>query len=144
MKRDSDIWLSMESNKRLDRISMFHSIEARSPFQDDDLIQLANQRMKESGFNKLDKEILRNEFPEVEHLGVMKEKVGFISPVGHWMRKNPELLDSSLAILRYTQEFEMNRLKSLADEALSGNFRKISQIWNLIIYAQWIKLQEQA
>ena len=144
MKRDSDIWLSMESNKRLDRISMFHSIEARSPFQDDDLIQLANQRMKESGFNKLDKEILRNEFPEVEHLGVMKEKVGFISPVGHWMRKNPELVNSSLAILRSTQEFEMNKLKSLADDALSGNFRKISQIWNLIIYAQWIKLQEQA
>lgn len=144
MKRDSDIWLSMESNKRLDRISMFHSIEARSPFQDDDLAELANLKMRETGFSKLNKEILRSEFPEVEDLGVMKEKVGFISPVGHWMRSNPEMVSASLRILDSTGEFKPDKLKKLADEALSGNFRKISQIWNLIIYAQWIKLQTLA
>jgi asparagine synthase (glutamine-hydrolysing) len=143
MKRDSDIWLSMESNKRLDRISMFHSIEARSPFQDDNLVKYANQKMQESGFKRLDKKILRNEFPEVEALGIMKGKVGFISPVGHWMRKNPELIDSSFAILDSAQEFNMNRLQRLRNEALDGNFRKISQIWNLIIYAQWIKIQQE-
>lgn len=144
MKRDSDVWLSMESNKRLDRISMFHSIEARSPFQDDDLVELANRKMLETGFSKLNKEILRSEFPEVEDLGVMKEKVGFISPVGHWMRSNPELVNSSLSYLMSTGQFRIDRLKTLADEALSGNFRKISQTWNLIVYAQWIKLQTLA
>jgi asparagine synthase (glutamine-hydrolysing) len=144
MKRDSDVWLSMESNKRLDRISMFHSIEARSPFQDDDLIQLANRKMLETGYKCLNKEILRSEFPEVEDLGVMKEKVGFISPVGHWMRSNPELVNSSLSYLISTGQFKIDMLKNLADEALNGNFRKISQIWNLIIYAQWIKLQALA
>ena len=143
MKRDSDIWLSMESNKRLDRISMFHSVEARSPFQDDNLVKLANQKMQDFGFKRLNKEILRNEFPEVEVLGVMKGKVGFISPVGHWMRRNPELIDSSFAILESAQEFKMEKIQRLTNEALDGNFRKISQIWNLIIYAQWIKVHQE-
>ena len=142
MQRDSDIWLTMESNKRLDRISMFNSIEARSPFQDNDIIQLANQKMKESDFKILDKGMLRREFPEVEKLGVMKEKMGFISPVGHWLRRNPKLIEDSFEILDATQEFQMARVKKLTNEALSGNFRKISQVWNLIIYAQWIKLQQ--
>lgn len=142
MKRDLDVWLSMESNKRLDRISMFHSIEARSPFQDDDLVNLANRKMMESGFKKLNKEILKSEFPEVKDLGVMTEKVGFISPVGHWMRSNPELVNSSLRFLISTEEFKIDKLRTLANEALSGNFRKISQIWNLIVYVQWIKLQK--
>ncbi len=141
MKRDSDIWLTMESNKRLDRISMFHSIEARSPFQDNYVIQLANQKMRETNFKLLDKKLLRREFPEVEKLGVMREKMGFISPVGHWLRKNPDLIDSSFEILDATQEFQMTRVKKLTKEALGGNFRKISQVWNLVIYAQWIKLQ---
>jgi len=141
MKRDSDIWLSMESNKRLDRVSMFHSIEARSPFQDNQVIQLANIKMQESEYKLLDKKILRSEFPEVENLGVMKEKMGFISPIGHWLRRNPNLVDASFEILNSTQDFRMNEIKKLTNEALNGNFRKISQVWNLIIYAQWIKLQ---
>jgi len=107
------------------------------------LVQFANQKMQESGFKRMNKEILRNEFPEVEVLGIMKGKVGFISPVGHWMRKNPELIDSSFAILDSAQEFNMNRIQRLRNEALDGNFRKISQIWNLIIYAQWIKIQQE-
>ena len=121
---------------------MFNSIEARSPFQDNDIIQLANQKMKESDFKILDKGMLRREFPEVEKLGVMKEKMGFISPVGHWLRRNPKLIEDSFEILDATQEFQMARVKKLTNEALSGNFRKISQVWNLIIYAQWIKLQQ--
>ena len=143
MKRDSDIWLSMESNKRLDRVSMFHSVEARSPFQDNQVIQLANLKMQETKYKTLDKKILRSEFPEVESLGVMKEKLGFISPIGHWLRSNPDLIDESFGILHSTQEFRMNRIQKLTNEALNGNFRKITQVWNLVVYAQWIKLQHE-
>lgn len=143
MQRDSDIWLSMESNKKLDRVSMFFSIEARSPFQDNEVISIANMKMQESSFQKLNKKMLRDEFPEVDSLGISSKKMGFISPVGHWLRMNPELLDSTFSVLANTGDFRMPKVKTLAARALEGDFRKISQIWNLVILAQWIKLQNE-
>ena len=50
MERDSSIWLTNESNRKLDRISMAFSIEARSPFQDERVIRMANSVMQEDSF----------------------------------------------------------------------------------------------
>lgn len=46
MFRDHQVWLAMESNRKLDRISMHYSIEARSPFQDDRVINWADSHMR--------------------------------------------------------------------------------------------------
>jgi hypothetical protein len=46
MSTDFQISLPMESNRRLDRISMYHSIEARSPFQDRIVVGAARKSMR--------------------------------------------------------------------------------------------------
>jgi asparagine synthase (glutamine-hydrolysing) len=90
MNFDRAIWLSMESNRKLDRISMHNSIEARSPFQDDLLILLAGRLMEDSNYRNLNKDLLRKQFKQLHALGVRDDKAGFTSPLGHWIRKNQD------------------------------------------------------
>lgn len=141
MKRDHEIWLSMESNRKLDRISMSFSIEARSPFQDENVINFANLAMARNGFRELNKKILRNEFPEIDNIPVKKEKVGFTSPVGHWMREDPNFINESLEFLCEQREFNVKRLETFKNAQFRGDYRTNMQLWTLVVYANWIKLK---
>ena len=48
----------MESNRKLDRVSMWNSIEARSPFLDENVIGQGFYEMNKYNFKKLNKSIL--------------------------------------------------------------------------------------
>lgn len=143
MRRDRDVWLPMESNRRLDRVSMFYSIEARSPFQDDFVSKFALKLNAKNKFRFSNKAILRDCFPEVEDLGVRKDKAGFISPVGHWLRNNPELIENSLRTLR-----EEGLLRTSADLKIpsrlgSGDFKRLMQLWSLVVYGVWLDIAQK-
>ena len=144
MQRDHQIWLSMESNRKLDRISMFFSIEARSPFQDENVIKFANDAMMNSEFRELNKKILRDEFPEIKDFPVKKEKVGFTSPVGHWMREDARFVNDSLDILCELKEFNAKYLNTFKDSQFRGDYRTNMQLWTLVVYANWIKLRKDS
>jgi asparagine synthase (glutamine-hydrolysing) len=137
MQLDHRIWLNMESNRKLDRISMFYSIEARSPFQDENVIDAALDFMEKDNFRTLDKKILRESFPELKSLGVRDDKAGFISPVGHWLRANEYLVNSSLVSLSDHMPLDNRFLSELRDAPLSGNYRRIMQLWSLVVLSYW-------
>ncbi len=139
MDRDQNIWLTMESNRKLDRISMAYSIEARSPFQDDNVIYCAGREMKEKEFKKLDKEILQSVFPELRELGVRIDKAGFTSPVGHWLRNNDLLVRESLNDLVKSGMFDVDRLNQFNDVPLRGKYRELMQLWTLVVLARYLK-----
>lgn len=140
---DRKIWLTMESNRKLDRISMDKSIEARSPFQDERVIAKGLLEMREAKFTKLNKKILWELFPEVELIGVRKDKTGFISPVGHWLRCNPELVQESIRYLSATGYFNRSELERFVKAPESGDYRKIMQLWSLVILSKWLELNEK-
>jgi asparagine synthase (glutamine-hydrolysing) len=139
MDRDQNIWLTMESNRKLDRISMAYSIEARSPFQDDNVVYCATREMKEKEFKKLDKEILKSVFPELRELGVRTDKAGFTSPVGHWLRNNDLLVRESLNDLVKSGMFDADRLNQFNDVPLRGKYRELMQLWTLVVLARYLK-----
>ena len=139
LSRDSDIWLANESNRKLDRISMEYSIEARSPFQDDFVISKSKNMMSGLGFRVLNKELLRSEFPEVEKLGVRVDKAGFTSPVGHWLRNNKEFLSSSLNELNRYGVFSEGYMRKLHSAPDSGSYQLIMQAWTSLVFARWMK-----
>jgi asparagine synthase (glutamine-hydrolysing) len=138
MNLDREIWLGMESNRKLDRISMFYSIEARSPFQDERVIDAALDYMEETKFKKIGKQLLWEVFPEMEALGVRKNKSGFISPVGHWLRENPTLVDQKIETLDKFLPLSKSHLQQIKTYPHSGNFRKIMQVWSLIVLSYWL------
>ena len=138
MEMDRNIWLSMESNRKLDRISMYNSIEARSPFQDDRVIAAGLNEMEKYKFKRIEKKILWDSFPEMQSLGVRPDKAGFISPVGHWLRSNPTLASDSLDHLHLLGDFNIEQMKKLLSAPANGNYRKIMQLWSLIVLSRWI------
>jgi asparagine synthase (glutamine-hydrolysing) len=140
MERDHQVWLSMESNKKLDRISMKYSIEARSPFQDDNIIEYASIAMERHKFKRLDKKLLRDEFPELQDLPIMNEKVGFTSPIGYWMRSDPDFTNSSIDYLAEMPEFNGEYLAKFKNSQFQRNFRTNMQLWTLVVYANWLMI----
>lgn len=139
MQMDRDIWLNMESNRKLDRISMHYSIEARSPFQDERVIASALHYMHSTKYKVLGKEVLRHTFPELSNLGVRDDKAGFISPIGHWLRGNPAIVQSALKKLTEALPFDANYLLKLSKSPNEGNYRRIMQLWSLIVLSYWIQ-----
>lgn len=143
MQRDHEIWLAMESNRKLDRLSMAHSIEARSPFQDERVIDLAKSLMKETNFRKLQKQNLIRFFPDLQFLPTKKEKVGFTSPIGHWMRTNTEFVSDSLVYLKTVKGLNKSGIDSFINAQFKGNYRINLQLWTLVVYSNWIKMQNE-
>ena len=141
MRRDHEIWLSMESNRKLDRISMAFSIEARSPFQDENVIEIANRIMSESDFSTLDKRLLKAQFPELETIPVKKEKVGFTSPIGHWMRQEPQFIRDSISYLRGHKGWNGPALDFFSDAQFRSDYRTNMQLWTLVVYSNWLKIK---
>jgi len=141
MQRDHQIWLSMESNRKLDRISMAFSIEARSPFQDENVIEIANRIMSQTNFSTLDKGLLKEHFPELESLPIKKEKVGFTSPIGHWMRQEPEFIRDSIAYLQGQVDWNSSALESFSNAQFRGDYRTNMQLWTLVVFSNWLMIK---
>ena len=140
MARDHSIWLDMESNRKLDRISMHFSIEARSPFQDERVVSMARTEREEIVKDSGTKKMLWDLYPELETLGIRKDKEGFISPVGHWLRGNQQLVDDSLKFLIAQRVFVPSFLDTFKNAAFEKDFRRIKQLWHLVVWAKWAQI----
>lgn len=141
MSRDRSIWLTNESNRKLDRISMAFSVEARSPFQDEVVALIALRLMRVSKYKALDKSILWSEFPEMLNAGVRQDKAGFISPVGHWLRSKPEIVEIAIGRLMESGYFDEKELLKRSRTQFSSNFNQIRQLWSLVVLGYWMKLK---
>ena len=139
MFKDLQLWLNMESNRKLDRISMWHSIEARSPFQSEKLINVGYHEMNKSNFKILRKKLLSDNFPSLNNLNISDEKIGFSSPLGHWLRSNPELVRKSFGILNDFFNLNIDKWSVLVNSPNEGDFRKITQLWSLVVLATWLE-----
>lgn len=137
MKLDMDLWLAMESNRKLDRISMSYSIEARSPFQDERVIYSGDQAPSIVQSKEFEKEALWRAFPEMKELGVRSDKTGFISPVGHWLRGNKELVNNLASRATSRFKFDSNYVSKLIESPSSGNYRDFMNLWSVIVLSAW-------
>jgi len=140
MFRDLRTWLSMESNQKLDRVSMWHSIEARSPFQSERVVATGYKYMKKYDFRKVHKELLFEAFPQLNSLSLNKSKLGFISPLGHWLRSNSEMVNSSLQSLSKNFDLNMHEIDKLRNAPQQGNYVKFRMLWTLIVLERWLTL----
>jgi len=140
MIRDLAIWLSSESNRRLDRVSMNYSLEARSPFQSEQVINAGYSEMKKSGFQVLNKITLMKSIHGISSLPLIDKKTGFTSPLGYWLRSNPELIANSLEQVRshiFIRDEVLSKIKHSAINRDSHNFKAL---WSLVVLAQWFEL----
>jgi asparagine synthetase B (glutamine-hydrolysing) len=138
IQRDREIWLPMESNRKLDRVSMYYSIEARSPFQDDEVVALGRELMSNSKYKRLEKVLLKETYPELESLGVRPDKAGFVSPVGHWLRGNQNLVSKSLNCLVENEILDKGEVDNWLGTPELGDFKLLKELWALTILGVWL------
>ena len=129
---------------KVDRMSMAHSLEVRSPFLDYRVVELAatypwNWKIN----NGQTKYILRHAFESQLPESVLKpRKRGFSVPMGKWLREELRPMVDELASDRRMAEcgyFSMGAVRSLLDEHMSGARNRGSQIWRLLILSEWLK-----
>jgi len=140
MIRDLVTWMSAESNRKLDRVSMYYSLEARSPFQSEIVINSGYREMKRNNFKLLNKSLLLKSIKGISSLPLLETKSGFTSPLGYWLRSNPELINRSLEQLRshiYIQDDILIKIKNSAKNYDSHNFKIL---WSLIILSEWFDI----
>jgi asparagine synthase (glutamine-hydrolysing) len=140
MFKDLKTWLPMESNRKLDRISMWYSIEARSPFQSETVIGTGYRKMNSFKFLNVNKELLKEAFIDLKTLPILPSKHGFLSPLGYWLRENPELITESLNSITSYLPFERNQIEALGRSPQSGNFNDFKLLWSLIILNRWFEV----
>ena len=137
MFKDLRTWLSMESNRKLDFVSMWYSIEARSPFQSEHVIGQGYSKMKSTNFSRVKKELLFDAFPQLKNISILKEKTGFISPLGYWLRNNSEIIQYSIKNISKYLPLNHLELVRLSQAPTNRDFHDMKILWSLIILNKW-------
>ena len=123
---------------KLDRVSMAHSIESRTPFLDHKLVEtlfsLAPQLRYEDGVTKsLLKEIMRDKLnPTI----LSRKKKGFANPYMEYLI-NSKKIQLIKEVNEQTGMFHANKLDEYVASASKGSFKQ--HIWGLYVLSHWVK-----
>ncbi len=139
---DVNWYLADDILTKVDRMSMAHSLEVRSPFLDYRVIESA-ARMPvgwkiRGGDTKV---ILKDTFCDDLPASVLDpRKRGFSIPLTEWFRGElkPQLNEALHdAALERSGLFNMRELRGLAEEHFSGRRSRKSQLWRFLVFARW-------
>jgi asparagine synthase (glutamine-hydrolysing) len=127
---------------KVDRMSMAHSLEVRSPFLDYRVMEYAARlpmewKIRGEQTKAILKDIFRKDLPPQV---MAPRKRGFSIPLGEWMRGplRPQL-EAALhdEQLQESGLFRMSELRGLAREHFSGRRSRKSQLWRFLVFASW-------
>lgn len=145
MQIDASIFLPDDLMIKNDRMSMAHSLEARVPMTDIDLIRFMAQvppRLKLPRLRK--KNIMRRAMQGILPPEILnKKKVGLEVPYSRWLKN--ELKDVVTCYLgpKNINErglFKPKAVQALVDEHLSGRRDNGRALWGLLNYMIWLEL----
>jgi asparagine synthase (glutamine-hydrolysing) len=127
---------------KVDIASMAHSLEARCPFLDHHVVELAARMPMELKMpGGRGKQILIDTFSDLLPEPIRnRSKMGFGVPLDHWFRDelrpllHDVLLDSRAASRGY---FRPAAVRQLIDEHQSGRWDHSYRLWTLICFEQW-------
>jgi asparagine synthase (glutamine-hydrolysing) len=138
---DLKVWLPDNNLARLDAITMAHSLEARVPFLDHEIVEFASRvpfhlKLHISQPKYILSRAMRNLLPQQ----VCKErKSPWQVPLAGWFKTElrdyitSSLLDS-YAIARF---FNRDKVKALIDDHLQGKQNNSFKMWGLLMFAYW-------
>jgi hypothetical protein len=85
--------------------------------------------------------LLTKKYPDIYELGVNSIKMGFMSPLGHWLRNSPDLIHDSLKYLDLEFGFDKKELSKLYASPQKKQYTNLRFLWNLIILAKWHEIE---
>ena len=136
-------YLSNDILTKVDRASMYHSLEVRAPFLDKNVVEFLNTlpksfKFKNWGGKYILKELMRDKLPTTI---IDRPKKGFGIPISKWIRKELKPLALDLLSTENLSHglFNQAYIKRLLQEHLSKrrNHRKL--LWNLMVFQMWYR-----
>ena len=137
---------------KVDRASMMHSLEVRTPFLDTALAEfvhaLPNHWKLRGGVTKylLKKALLRSRGdgplvpPEIVH----RKKKGFGIPIAKWIRGELQASFQRTLVDQWPQEalpmFDQRMIVSLLRQHLAGKRNNYKELWALYVLAHWARV----
>lgn len=123
---------------KLDRVSMAHNIESRTPFLDHKLVShifslLPDLRLNDQTTKSLLKTILK---PYLNNEILTRRKKGFANPYYEYLLSSNEL-DLILSVNKETGLFKTEELNKYIKTPKNSSFKK--HIWGLYVLSVWIK-----
>lgn len=127
---------------KVDRASMAHGLECRSPFLDQELVEFScslppDWKISRGQSKRILKEAVADWFPK----GLLdRPKMGFSVPVGKWFRGelkgfiHDRLMNSSLASMPLLQN---QYISTMLHEHFEGVRDHETRIWNLLMLSLW-------
>jgi asparagine synthase (glutamine-hydrolysing) len=139
---DKHISLEGDMLVKVDRTSMFTSLECRAPFLNRELWDFADQLPEHFLIRKTDKKhILKKAFEQYFPSNFFeKPKQGFGVPVGDWLRNS---LNNDLSgyiipdLLRKQHVFNEEQIRSLVLNHLSGKEDNTFKVWTFYCFQKW-------
>jgi asparagine synthase (glutamine-hydrolysing) len=127
---------------RVDKLTMAHSVEARVPFLDHELVELAMAMPSEEKVRDgIGKRVLKRAMADLLERDILwRPKQGFGAPVEDWFRR--ELADDLARRLEHSEihslgYLDRTRISDLLDLHRSGRADRSFQLWNLLNLCAW-------
>ncbi|OGG45181.1 asparagine synthase (glutamine-hydrolyzing) [Candidatus Kaiserbacteria bacterium RIFCSPHIGHO2_01_FULL_50_13] len=145
-----DIYLKLPGDMltKVDRSSMMHSLEVRSPFLNHELAQFAfnlpDDYKTDRGRGKL---ILQKACGDLLPENVFtRKKQGFGAPVRHWLKEDPvrALMNEMFKDPRSAAIFNADVMRSYINDFYSGNSALSYKIWMLFTLELWMREHDGA
>ena len=127
---------------KVDRASMYHSLEVRVPFLSNDLLDLSHDYLyKDCIQNNSGKMILRESLIKKSNLHLVNQpKKGFVIPMDQWLRKEikSEVLEKIVDMpFHLSSMFHKNKIHKLMQAHMSEKFDHGWFIWALYSLVIW-------
>jgi asparagine synthase (glutamine-hydrolysing) len=142
MATDFQTYMLDDILQKVDRATMYASLEGREPFLDHRIIEYVAQLPNEFKYrNGIKKFMLR----EIVHQYVPKEmmerpKMGFAIPIAHWLNYElkPLVLETISKEKITSQEiFHYSKVKKIVDEFYNGKDQNFLKVWHLFMFQLW-------
>ena len=141
MELDRETYLPDDLLTKVDRASMLHALEVRSPFMDHELVQFAAGLTTEQLLKGGHKRMLREAFAGDLPAWVFKrKKMGFAVPIGEWFRGElrPMLRDNLFASDAFgRQHFNMKVVERLVEEHEREAVDHSQRLYALLMLELW-------
>jgi asparagine synthase (glutamine-hydrolysing) len=129
---------------KVDRASMYNSLEVRTPFLDTDIVEFANSlpiKLKCKGLQRkyILKKLLEGKLPKEI---IYRKKKGFGMPIAKWLRTDLKPLVDELLNKEFINEqniFNYDYIKTLVDDHMNMIRDNRKYIWTLLVFQMWYK-----
>jgi asparagine synthase (glutamine-hydrolysing) len=142
LRADTKTLLPGDFLVKMDRMSMAHSLEARSPFLDHEVVEFA-ARLPESYKRKGNdgKLLLKRAFADLLPNNIRRrKKQGFGIPLDLWFRQELSPFAHDILLGQRARErshFKPEAVKTMLDEHQAGFFDHSARLWTLLVLEVW-------